>query len=252
MSKEEDKLEHDSAMAELEKLEVDIVEDKPQSNLPSKFQGKSAEEIAQSYIELESAYGKRNNEYGQLKRMADELMELKKTPPVAKKPLDVDSLLDNPSTAINDAIDSNPRLSRIEQQLQQQALKEAKQAFESKHPDWNEVNNDPQFKQWVLESPTRQKMYAAADANYNYEVGDELFSTWKQLHQASSKKAGDDRKSRIQDGLRAASTETGLGTAPRQKIYRREDLINMRIMNPEKYAAIEPDVRQAYAEGRVR
>ena len=252
MSKEQEQQEHDLAMDALEKLEVDIVEDRPQSTLPSKFQGKSAEEIAQSYIELESAYGKRNNEFGELRRMTDELLELKKTPQVAVKPLDVDSLLEDPSGAINTAIDSNPRLSRIEQQLQSRALVEAKQAFESKHPQWQETVTDPQFLSWVNATPTRQKMFAAADKNYNYEVGDELFSTWEEIHQAKAQSNTDNRNNRIKSDLRAASTNQGLSGTTKTKTYRRADLINMRIMEPEKYAAIEPDVRQAYAEGRVK
>lgn len=60
------------------------------------------------------------------------------------------------------------------------------------------------------------------------------------------------RTDRIQGDLRAAATETGLGTTRGKKVYNRADLINLRIHQPEKYEAMEPEIRKAYEEGRVK
>jgi len=37
-----------------------------------------------------------------------------------------------------------------------------------------------------------------------------------------------------------------------KKIYRRADIISLKVNNPKRYEALQPEIMQAYAEGRVR
>lgn len=238
---------------EVDKLEQEVVSG-PTFEMPDKFRGKSAEEIAQSYVELEKRSGQQGNEIGQLRSRIDQLAAQPATPPTPKKKVEVDQLLDDPDTVINQAVDENPRLARIEQQLRQDAVIRQKQAFEERHPDWKDVMSSTDFQSWVNASPTRQRMFEAADQRYNYEVGDELFSTFKEIQEAKKAAAQQRRETRIQGDLKAASSETGAskgGVKPGATYYR-EDLIELRISDPTKYEAMEPEIRRAYIEGRVK
>ena len=243
-----------SASDTLAELEQDIVEDRPGADegIPDKFKGKTKADIAKAYTELESFSGRRNSEYGELKRMNEELLQLRTEKQAEPEPIAVDDLLDDPSKTINSVVDKNERLARIERKLQQEELGRNKVAFEGKHPDWQDTMNNPDFASWVNATPTRQKMYEAADKQYNYEVGDELFTLWEDLRKVNATEAQQNRTNRIQGDLKDASTETGLGATRGKKQYKRADLINLRIYQPEKYEAMEPEIRQAYAEGRVK
>lgn len=249
-------LEQKSAADTLAELEQDIVENRPDTKaddgIPEKFKGKTKAEIAKAYTELESFSGRRNSEYGELKRMNDELLQLRAEKPVDIEPVAVDDLLDDPSKTINSVVDKSERLARIERKLQQDELGRQRIVFEGKHPDWQETMNNPDFASWVNATPTRKKMYEAADKQYNYEVGDELFTLWEDLRKVNAQDAQQQRTDRIQGDLRAAATETGLGTTRGKKVYNRADLINLRIHQPEKYEAMEPEIRKAYEEGRVK
>lgn len=243
-----------SASAALAELEQDIVQERPDADddLPDKFKGKTKAEIAKSYTELESLNGRQASEYGQLKRMSDELLQLRQQKTEPEKPVDVDSLLDDPSKTINNVVDSNPRLAAIERQLQQDSLVKAKSRFEEKHPDWSEVMGDQDFQSWINASSVRQSMFEAADKQYNYEVGDELFTLYKEGRQAKAQESKQNRTNRIKGDLNNAATESGIGGAKQAKTYRRADLINLRVYQPEKYEAMQEDIRKAYEEGRVK
>jgi hypothetical protein len=249
--------EQKSASEALESLEQDIVQGRPDaveeddSDLPEKFRGKSKADIAKSYQELESFNGRRNNEYSELKRVTDELLEMKKTAKAEEVPVDVDSLLDNPSKAINSAIDKNERLANIERQLIQQDLAKAKSGFEGKHPNWNETINTGDFQNWVNASPVRQKMFEAADKRYNYEVADELFTLYDDIRQVKATENKQNRDNRIKGNLNAAATESGVGSGKKEKRYRRADLINLQVYQPEKYEAMQVEIRKAYEDKRV-
>lgn len=249
--KQQVEAEQASANKAMEDLEQDIVQERPdQVEIPAKF--KSVEELSKAYTELESHSGRQANDIGQLRKMTDQLLELKKTPAVPERPVDVDSLLDDPSTTINSVIDKNDRLLRIEQQLQQDSLAKARGRFEEKHPDWTDLVKDNDFQQWVNSSQIRQSMFVAADKQYNYDVGDELFTLYKEGRQAKAQESKQNRDNRIKGDLKDAATETGISGTKSTKIYKRADLVNLRVYNPEKWEANEDEFRQAYAEGRVR
>jgi hypothetical protein len=258
MSKEvEDQMfaEQESASAALAELEQDIVQGRPDStddDLPDKFKGKTKAEIAKSYTELESLNGRQASEYGQLKRMSDELLNLKKQKAEPEVSVDVDTLLDDPSKTINSVVDKNERLMRIERQLQQDSLAKAKGRFEEKHPDWSEVMGNQDFQNWINSSQVRQSMFEAADKQYNYDVGDELFTLYKEGRQAKAQESEQNRNNRIKGNLNDAATETGVSGTKSAKVYKRTDLINLRVYQPEKYEAMQEDIRKAYEEGRVR
>jgi len=158
--------------------------------LPEKFRGKSAFEIAESYASLESELGRQSQEIGTLRTLTDQLLEVRKTGPSEQNvgrqeepELTVDDVLNDPRNAISrvareEGAQTNSRVANIEATLEMQA-------FSSRHPSFKEDQNDPEFHAWVRESGLRQR--AAQDTlDGDLNAADQLFGEWEQVKQAKA------------------------------------------------------------------
>mgnify|MGYP003639614460 FL=1 len=234
----------------------DEQEQDPEYNLPSKFKGKSVDDVVKSYTELEREFGRRNNEVGELRKLTDELLNLQLSKEKANQEpeyeLNIDSLLDNPNEAISKAVENHPKFKQFEEAQRTATISKAKATFTEKHPDYLELVSSEDFANWVQESTVRTKMFKEADKNYDYETGDELFSTYKALRGVANSNALDEKQAKATQAMKKGSVERGSGQSTAKKVYRRTDLINLKISNPSKYAAMEPEIMKAYADGRVR
>jgi hypothetical protein len=95
-------------------------------------------------------------------------------------------------------------------------------------------------------------MYTAADTSFDFDSADELLSTFKQIRSVKTTQARSDGAEVLKQNMKAAMVDTsGTGESSR-KIYRRADLIRLRMTDPSRYEALEPEIRQAYADGRVK
>lgn len=223
--------------------------------MPEKFQGKTAEEIARSYIELQSEYGRRNNEVGSLRKLTDQLLELNKEPaaePEPKKRVSVDSLLENPDDVINEAVGENPRLKSLEEKLTKREREDSLKDFEAKFPNWVETINTPEFQAWIMESPVRQRLFIQADQEYDYATGAELLSTYELVRGSAIKAAKQERDKAARKAAKSSVTEVSGSSQKRAKPkYRRTELIELKLRDPAKYQAMLPEIMQAYQDKRV-
>jgi hypothetical protein len=254
VEQQEVELTDDEELGELEATE-EVVEEEPQEEpkavIPDKFKDKSLEDIVNAYQNLEKEYGRRNSEIGELRKLTDQMLQLeteKRQQQEVPKGIDVDALLDDPNTAINSAIESNPRLKALEEKLIGAERSTAKKQFEAKHSDWQDIVSSEEFHGWVQSSKIRSEMFQRAHQNYEYDVADELFSMYKE---ASGVKREESAK-KTSKQLKKAAVESGSTGATKRKVYRRTDLINLRLTDPRKYEAMEDDIMRAYAEGRVK
>ena len=224
--------------------------------LPEKFQGKSATDIAKAYSELESELGRKGNEIGELRRLTDELLSLKidKQQPKQeeRKKVDFDSLVNDPDTVLNEAVGSNPEIQALKDQLHQMQVGEAKRAFETKHPDWMNVVQSPEFSDWVQASPVRHRMFMEANSNYDYTTGDELLNLYKETRSVKTQEGKAVREEKAKKAMKAGTAEKGSSGVVRKKVFRRADLIDLKIKNPAKYEAMLPEITAAYQDGRVK
>ena len=131
-------------------------------------------------------------------------------------------------------------------QMQTQAM------LQKKHPDFAEVTKDGEFIEWVKGSQLRLNMYAQADSNYDFQSADELLTTFKQIRGTRSNQAKEEGNQALKKNLQAASVDVGGTGETSQKVYRRADLIRLRMTDPRRYEALSDDIMQAYAEGRVK
>ena len=248
----------DIAVDELEGSGATALEDEIVSNLPEKFKGKTAAEVAESYSNLEKEFGRKNNELGEQRKLIDQLLELKleekditKDKHVAPK-VDVDSLLEDPDTVINDAVANSPLMKEVQNNLKQNDIAKARQGFEETHTDWQDIVNSDGFAKWVTDSPVRTDMYKNANTNFKYDVADEILTLYKDVQQATVAKAEDVKKANVNQAMKDAVTEKGAAPAKTTKVYSRKQLMDLRLRDPAKYESMSDIIYKAYAEGRVR
>ena len=241
-----------SDLGELEIVEKQIEEPKQAApTLPEKYRGKSVEDVVKMHQEAEKLVGRTMNEVNEVRKLADELIKSQLTakPQVEEvKPVD---FFENPQEAIRQQIENNPRVLAAEQSARQMQAMQNKQQLAQMHPDVNNVVADPEFQNWVKSSKVRQKLFADAD-NYDLDAADELLSTFKELRSARQQKVTEVDNTARNETLKAAAVDTGGSGESTRKVYRRADLIRLKMRDPNKYAAMQDEIMEAYSQGRVK
>ena len=234
------------------KIEEDhIVED----TIPEKYKGKSSQEIIKMHQEAEKLIGKQAQEVGEVRKLADELLKqsLSNNKPTA--PTEVEPEIDffeDPQKAIRNSIDKHPDVLAARHSAQEFRKMQIQQKLNQNHPDFQNVVQDPEFAEWVKQSPVRLGLYAKADGEFDYDSANELLSTFKQLKQVKTQQVAAKGKDVLKQNLKAVAVDTGGTGESSKRVYRRTDLIRLRMSDPDRYEALEPEIRAAYADGRVR
>jgi len=254
---------------ELGKSELDAVEEQQQTaretapvptqedapKIPDKYRGKSLEDIVTMHQEAEKLIGRQAQEVGEVRRLADELIKqqlsTKQTtqPPVVENEID---FFEDPKLAVQKAVANHPDVLAAKQASQQLKQIQTQAMLNKKHPDFADIVRDGEFIEWVKASPMRLNIYAMADANYDFNAADELLSTFKQIRTSKTQQTTDAGNTVRKQNLTAAAVDVGGTGESSKKIYRRADLIRLRMTDPARYEAMEPDIMAAYAERRVR
>lgn len=256
--KEEDlrsDVEEQSTSQELDKMEADLHSDSGSSNefsMPEKFKNKSPEEIAKAYLEVEKTIGRQGAELGQLRKYVDTLIqrEVNTAPEKQDKPVEADDLLDRPEETIREII--KKELKSVTEDLNQTKKQLQFNEFVRKHPDYTSVAQTPEFLEWVQSSDKRMARYQSANYEMDLEAADELLSDWKDLTSLREQKVKEAESKRKQ-ALKDATAERGVGESGKgvKPKFRRSELREMRIRNPDKFDAMQAEIIQAYRDGRV-
>ena len=238
---------------------VATVEDKPEVVLPNKYQGKSVEDIVKMHQEAEKLIGKQAQEVGEVRRLADELLKRELYHKQAVEPQEEENLnekyFEDPVSAVNQAVDKHPAIVEARQQATSYRQNQVSQRLTQEFPNFNEVTQDPRFFEWVKASPVRTRLFTEAHSQFDYESAVELLSTWNMLNPSRSQETSGlvaESKKGTQQSLKAASVDTGSSAPSSRKTYRRADLINLRLRDPQRYEAMQDEILSAYAEGRVK
>ena len=223
--------------------------------VPDKYRGKSLEDIVTMHQEAEKLIGRQAQEVGEVRRLADELIKQQLSTKQATQPPVVENEIDffeDPKLAIQKAVANHPDVVAAKQASAQLRQIQTQAMLNKKHPDFATVVGDPEFQEWVRSSPMRLNIYAMADANYDFNAADELISTFKQIRTSKTQQTTDAGNVVRKQNLTAAAVDVGGTGESSKKVYRRADLIRLRMTDPDRYSALEPDIMAAYAEGRVR
>ena len=226
------------------------------SVIPEKYKGKTTEEIIKMHQEAEKLIGKQAQEVGEVRKLADELIKQNlNTTKATQERIDVEPEVDffeDPQKAIKNTVDKHPDVLAARQAAQEFKKMQIQQKLAANHPDFTQIVQDPEFANWVKASNVRMSLYAKADAEFDYDSADELLSTFKQLKAVKTKQEETATQAARQQTLKAAAVDTGGTGESSKKIYRRADLIQLKLRDPDRYEQLQPEIMAAYAEGRVR
>ena len=221
--------------------------------IPEKYSGKSLEDIVKMHQEAEKLIGRQAQEVGEMRKLADQLIQqnLNKEQPVAKQETEID-FFEDPKTAVQKAVEAHPDIIAAREAAQQFKKMQTQQMLQQKHPDFAEVVSDGEFQEWVKSSPYRLNMFAMADSQYDFPAADELLSTFKQIRSVKVKQTTENGQKVLKQNLKAASVDVGGTGESSAKVYRRADLIRLKMTDPDRYEQLQPEIMKAYAEGRVK
>ena len=237
-----------------------VAQSEPVEELPEKYRGKTAIEIAKMHQEAEKLIGRQANEVHEVRSLADELLKQQlaansKNQQPVEESLEDDFFAD-PASAVNRQVEKHPAVLEAKQAALEMKKMKITQQLSVKHPDFATIAQDAGFQDWVKSSAIRLNLFAKADAEFDFESADELLSTYKELKQIKqqtqvAQTAAVENKAQEQ-AMRAASVNVGGAGESSRKVYRRADLIKLRMTDPERYMQMSDEIMDAYATGRVK
>lgn len=236
------------------------VEQPQEPQVPEKYSGKSLEQVVQMHQEAEKLLGRQSTEVGDLRKVVDDYITNQTQQPAPQQEVGPEDELDyftDPQAAVNRAIDNHPKIREAEEYTARFKKQTSLAELQSKHPDMNDILKDENFIAWKDDSNIRQQLFADANANYNAEAANELFTTWKGLTNAGKENAQQAASLEMQNRkqqIKSANTGSAQGSAerPLKKTYRRTDIIKLMTTDPDRYQALQPEIYRAYQEGRVK
>lgn len=246
--------------ASIADAQPEVKQEEPVEELPEKYRGKTAIEIAKMHQEAEKLIGRQANEVHEVRSLADQLLKqqlesrTKETPPIEES-LEEDFFVD-PKQAVNRQVEKHPAVLEAKQAALELKKMKTAQQLAAKHPDFSSIAQDAGFQDWVKSSKVRLALFAKADAEFDFDSADELLSTYKELKQVkqqtqATQTAAVESKGQEQ-AMRAASVDVGGAGESSRKVYRRADLIKLKLTDPARYEALQDEIMAAYAEGRVK
>ena len=243
----------DDDKEELGELEIEQQKIEQKAELPEKYREKSLDEIVKMHQEAEKLIGKQAQEVGEVRKLADELIKqnLGSRQQTRQEEPEVD-FFENPQQAVQRTVDNHPDILAARQVTQEMRRAQIQQRLAQEHPDFGDIAKDQDFANWVKSSPIRIKIFEQADSGYDFDSANELLSTYKQLRSFKQKQTSDDGEVTRKQNLKAVGVDVGGSGESSKKVYRRADLIRLKMQDPNRYDALSDEIMQAYQEGRVR
>ena len=228
--------------------------------LPEKYRGKSAIEIAKMHQEAEKLIGRQANEVHEVRSLADQLLKqqldskARETKPIEES-LEDDFFAD-PASAVNRQVEKHPAVLEAQRFAAEMRHAQTAQKLAERHPGYRELATSEPFVEWIKASPVRMSLYTKAETELDYDSANELLTTYKelkQIHQATQNQQANKEEAKAQEqAMRAATVDVGGAGETSRKVYRRADLIKLRMTDPDRYMQLSDEIMQAYAEGRVK
>jgi len=243
--------------------ELDVVEEQQQerlpqneqlSDIPNFYRDKSLEDVIKMHQEANKLIDRQGKEVGEIRKLADELIKqnLSSNKQSIKEEAPEVDFFENPKEAIRQTVDNHPDVVAGRQAAHDFKRMQIQQKLVQEHPDYGQVASDPDFANWVKSSPVRINLFAKADGEFDYDSANELLTTYKQLRGVKAKQTSDAGEATRKTNLKAAGVDIGGSGESGKRIYRRADLIRLKMTDPNRYEALSDEIMQAYAEGRVK
>ena len=228
-------------------------------DIPAKYAGKSMAEVIEMHQHVEQALGKQGSEVGEQRKLIQSLLEAQNLANTTVEPQEEvesfeDTFYTDPAKAVNSAIENHPDVLKARQQVAQQDQQQKLNVLEKAYPNWEKTVADKNFQDWVGASEIRKDIFRKADKEYRPDYAIELFDMYDKINMVEkTKEVQKSEKAKAKKALRQTVSETrSTQSVGGKKMYRRSDLINLQITDPNRYASLSDEIQEAYAEGRVK
>jgi hypothetical protein len=210
--------------------------------------------------EAEKLIGRQANEVHEVRSLADQLLKqqleskARETKPIEES-LEDDFFAD-PASAVNRQVEKHPAVLEAQRFAAEMRHAQTAQKLAERHPGYRELATSEPFVEWVKASPVRMSLYTKAETELDYDSANELLSTYKELKQIKQQNqnvqaAAVESKAQEQ-AMRAATVDVGGAGESSRKVYRRADLIKLKMTDPDRYMQLSDEIMDAYATGRVK
>lgn len=231
--------------------------------LAGKF--KDVSELEKAYQNLEKEKSRQGNELGELRSKVDQLIPMvqqqanQQPQKETEEEVSEEDFWDNPQKAVQSQVKSalNEELEPIKQEFTQSKAEKAKNQLLEKQPDAFDVYQSGEFQNWIQSRPAYQKVLQEADQNYDAETAADIIDLYKKENNIQEKKTEEKEVSEApthdSESLKQASVESSKSQkSSSKKIYRRADIVDLMMNNPQRYEQLADEISAAYAEGRVK
>ena len=227
--------------------------------IPEKYKDKSLDEIVKMHQEAEKLIGRQAQEVGEVRKLADELIKQqlnsnKQDTQPSVNDNEIDYFAD-PKAAVNNAVENNPVVKQLKEQQEIQYRQQGAARLQEKFPGFESIVNSSDFTDWIKASRVRLDLFAKAN-NFDFDSAEELLDTYTAIKGMKAKQADDsmikvEEQKRSQQLKSAAVQKGGTGEVSKP-IYKRVDLIRLRMQDPNRYNDMQDEIMQAYNDGRVK
>ena len=232
----------------------------PEFIIPEKYAGKSNEDLVEMHQNVEKMMSKQSNEVGEQRKLIQSLVDAQTratetAPPKEEEANFEDQFYSDPKQALNNAIENHPELLAAKEERKISAQKQQVSVLEKAYPDWQAKIATSEFQKWVGESEIRTEMFQKADSEYRPDYAIELFDMFDKVNMIDKTKEVQEAEIQKRDkALKATTTEnrSTSDTLGGKKVYRRADLIQLQVSDPNRYEALQDEIYSAYQEGRVK
>jgi hypothetical protein len=240
--------------------EFDIVEQKTskkaedRSELPEIYRDKSLEEVVKMHQDQVKMIGRQAQEVGEVRKLADELIKQNLSSRQQQTRVEEPEVdfFENPQKAVQRTVDSHPDIIAARQATLEMKRAQIQQKLAQEHPDFGDIAKNEDFANWVKSSPVRIDLFKKADADFDYDSANELLSTYKELRSVKQKQTSDAGEATRKQNLKAVGVDVGGSGESSKRVYRRADLIRLKMQDPNRYEALSDEIMLAYQEGRVK
>jgi len=248
----------DNEPEELSELDIEdqkaLQKAEQKNELPEKYRDKSLDEIVKMHQEAEKLIGKQAQEVGEVRKLADELIKQNLSSKQQQTKIEEPEVdfFENPQKAVQKTVDSHPDIIAARQAMLEMKRAQIQQKLAQEHPDFGEIAKNEDFANWVKSSPVRIDLFKRADAEFDYDSANELLSTYKELRSVKQKQTSDAGEATRKQNLKAVGVDVGGSGESSKRVYRRADLIRLKMQDPARYEALSDEIMTAYSEGRVK
>jgi len=228
-------------------------------DIPKKYAGKSMSEVIEMHQNVEQALGKQGAELGEQRKLMQSLIEaqnkVNETTPPEEPVIQEDNFFDDPVEAVNKAIENHPDVIKAREERMGNMQKHNLETLDKEYPDWQKTVQNSDFQKFIGDSATRTEMFRKADVEYRSDLAIELFDWYSKTKMSgATQEAVAEEKSKIESAMKKTTGESRSSgdSVGGKKVYRRADLINLQVTDPNRYASLADEIQSAYAEGRVK